>query len=88
MTDISREPRIFMSDEGFWVDRTKPSVEGDDTFEECDPSDVVEALRDRVDELEAALNEKLPAAITMMQHALEVLNVQLEDAMQKRTHAD
>ena len=46
--------RIFMSDHGFYVDRTKPhtvdGIKGNPVvFEECDPCDVVDELEARVE---------------------------------------
>lgn len=50
------ETRIFMTHEGFYADRSKPLVEDDEVFEECDPVKVVAELEAQIKEADEYLS--------------------------------
>ena len=62
--------RVFMSDEGFYVDRKKPMTLGPNklrihTFNECDPCDVI-------DELEAQVNSLTREVVDLKARVVEL----------------
>ena len=68
--------RVFMSDEGYYVDRTKPVRQDEpldappELFEECDPCEVIDDLEARVEELEEMIEGKPMTVVVEMKDGM------------------